>query len=72
MGQPVLHPWDQALPSGEENTARGTSLPTRLPKSWGEVEATEELGWTRLPSAGLLPRPLFPHPCSPSPLPPAP
>lgn len=68
MGQPVLHPWGRALPRGE-NVARGTSLPTRLPKSRGEVEAAEELGWTRLPSAGLLPCPPFAHPCSWSPLP---
>lgn len=63
MGQPVLHPWGRALPRGE-NVARGTSLATRLPKSRGEVEAAEELGWTRLPSAGLLPCPPFAHPCS--------
>lgn len=68
MGQPVQHPWGRALPRGE-NVARGTSLATRLPKSRGEVEAAEELGWTRLPSAGLLPCPPFAHPCSRSPLP---
>lgn len=64
MGQLVLHPWDQALPCREENMARGTSLPTRLPKSRGEVEAAEELGWTRLRSVGLLPRPASPTPAA--------